>query len=150
MDKLKILGWREWFSLPELGITSIKAKIDTGARTSCLHAFEVEGFEKPDGSPFVRFKVHPIQDNIDAVIECECPVVDQRTVSDSGGHKELRYVIQTTAVCGDEQWPIEMTLTNRDTMRFRMLLGRTAMEGRFAVDPESSYLQSDPDLETES
>lgn len=132
------VGWREWLALPELGIVKIKAKVDTGARTSCIHAFRVEEFIQ-DEQVWVRFWVHPIQDDNDTEIQCQAKVIDQRTVTDSGGHQEQRYVIQTQLLIGGQQWPIEATLTNRDTMKFRMLLGRTAMAGRIVVDPELSY-----------
>ena len=132
------VGWREWLALPELGIDKIKAKVDTGARTSCIHAFRVEEFTQEE-QVWVRFWVHPIQDDNNTEIQCQARVIDQRTVTDSGGHQEQRYVIQTQLLIGGQQWPIEATLTNRDTMKFRMLLGRTAMAGRIVVDPELSY-----------
>ncbi|GAP74035.1 hypothetical protein W04_0546 [Pseudoalteromonas sp. SW0106-04] len=132
------VGWREWLALPELGIDKIKAKVDTGARTSCIHAFRVEEFTQEE-QVWVRFWVHPIQDDNNTEIQCQAKVIDQRTVTDSGGHQEQRYVIQTQLLIGGQKWPIEATLTNRDTMKFRMLLGRTAMAGRIVVDPELSY-----------
>ncbi len=137
MDQTKI-GWREWLELPELQVPAIKAKIDTGARTSALHAFFVEPFTE-EGRQMVRFGVHPLQRRLDVEIICEAPVTDFRAVSDSGGHREMRYVIETVVLIGDLPRHIEMTLTNRDNMKFRMLLGRTAMAG-LQVIPDKSYL----------
>ncbi len=133
------LGWREWVALPELGLPAIKAKVDTGARTSALHAYLIEPY-KQNGRDMLRFLIHPIQNNQVFSVECHCPVFDFREVTDSGGHHEMRYVIHSNVVIGDGRWPIELTLTNRDTMRFRMLLGRRAMEDRFLVDPGASYV----------
>lgn len=137
-DPLK-LGWREWCTLPDLGIPAIKAKVDTGAKTSALHTFHVEPFTE-SGSPFVRFHVHPLQQNEALVVECVAPIKDERIVSDSGGHKESRYIIETRMLIGNKTRLIEMSLTNRDTMRFRMLLGRRAMEESTVVDPAASYI----------
>jgi len=133
------LGWREWAALPDLGLPAIKVKVDTGAKTSALHAFYTEKYAL-DSVDMVKFLIHPIQKNDDFHVECHAPVIDFRDVSDSGGHKEMRYVIETSIVIGTLHWPIELTLTNRDTMRFRMLLGRRAIEARAVVDPGVSYL----------
>lgn len=133
-----VLGWREWVSLPELGIDKIKAKIDTGARTSALHAFDVKVMES-NGKRIVKFKMHPLQKNSEFVVECHADIVDERDVTDSGGHQERRLVIQTQLKIGELQYPIEMTLTDRDTMKFRMLLGRTALKPHFVVDPARSF-----------
>lgn len=140
---LQMLGWREWVALPELGVAQIKAKIDTGARTSALHAFSQKTFHDR-GVLMVRFRLHPLQRRTDVVKECLAEVIDQRTVSDSGGHREKRLVICTMVQLAEQCWPIEMTLTRRDNMRFRMLLGRTALSGRYLVDAERSYLMGLP------
>lgn len=134
-----MLGWREWVGLPDLGIDRIKAKVDTGARTSALHAFQVTPFNE-DGRERVEFLMHPIQRDNDQVVTCVADVVDRRTVRDSGGHSEERYVIETILDIGGRRWPIEMTLTSRDDMLFRMLIGRTAIKRRATVDPGRSYL----------
>ena len=139
-----MLGWREWVSLPELKLAGIKAKIDTGARSSALHAFAIEPYRK-GGQRWVMFAIHPLQKHCDVSVECHAPIKDRRMVMDSGGHKQRRYVIETQLVLGQSVIRAEMTLTNRDSMLFRMLLGRTAMDARFIVDPGASYLQGQPD-----
>jgi len=138
-SELTSIGWREWVALPDLGLPAIKAKIDTGARTSALHAFLIEPYQEA-GVEMLRFLIHPIQRNQEFQVECHCPVYDVREVTDSGGHREMRYVIQSNVTIGNGHWPIELTLTNRDTMSFRMLLGRKAMEERFLVNPGASYI----------
>lgn len=134
-----IIGWREWVVLPELGIPAIKAKIDTGARTSALHAFLVEPFSE-NGCQKVRFQIHPLQKRGDIALTCVADVLDRRMVSDSGGHRELRYVIRSKILIGSAAIEAEITLTDRDTMQFRMLLGRTALTDNFLVAPDRSYL----------
>ena len=125
--------------LPELGIERIKAKVDTGARTSALHAFRINPYVE-DGVQYAEFHLHPNQRDLDTVQICTAPVVDQRVVTDSGGHKEERWVIETMLTLGPHSWPIEMTLTSRDDMLFRMLLGRNALRERVLVNSASSYL----------
>ena len=135
-----ILGWEEWVALPELGLPAIKAKVDTGARTSALHAFFVESFGSAR-APMVRFGVHPIPRRNDVEIVCSAPVVDQREIRSSNGEREQRYVIETPIRIGDREWPIEVTLTNRNAMSYRMLLGRQAIGGGVLVDPAASFRQ---------
>lgn len=132
------LGWREWVSLPDLEVPWVKAKVDTGARTSALHAFYIEPFQQ-DNKEWVRFGVHPVQGDFETVIHCSAPLLDERDVTDSGGHREKRPVILTTLVMGSETRTIEMTLTDRDSMRFRMLIGRTAMNQGVMVCPGNSF-----------
>jgi hypothetical protein len=134
-----LIGWREWVSLPDLTIPFIKAKVDTGAKTSALHAFYLEPFER-EGKPWVRFGVHPIQGSLNDVIDCEAPVKDVRRVTDSGGHAEMRPVIETRLLVQGEVRVIELTLTDRESMMFRMLLGRNALRKRFVVDSGKSFL----------
>ena len=137
--KCTLIGWKEWLVLPDLGIPALKVKIDTGARTSSLHTFSLEEFTS-NGQLMVRFGVHPSRKQTKVELFCEAPVVDQRLVKDSGGHTEMRYVIETNALLGTLPWPIKITLTNRDNMMFRMLLGRTALNDRFIIDPAKEYL----------
>ena len=139
LSDMLTLGWREWVGLPELGVVRIKAKVDTGARTSALHAFKVTPFFE-DGKQRVEFYLHPHQRDVETVLSCTADVIDQRTVTDSGGHREERWVIATLLTIGAHSWPIEATLTARDDMRFRMLLGRNALRKRALVDSSASYL----------
>ncbi len=124
--------------MPDLGIEAIRAKLDTGARTSALHAWDEEVVEA-GGRTRIRFSAHPFPGNERAVIRCEAPVTDRRWVRNSGGDREQRYVIETTAIVGSWSWPIELTLTSRETMRFPMLLGREAMRRRLVVNPACSF-----------
>jgi ribosomal protein S6--L-glutamate ligase len=135
-----ILGWEEWVALPDLGLPAIKAKVDTGARTSALHAFFVERVGTAR-KPRVRFGVHPIPRRADVAVVCTAPVVDQRNVTSSNGERESRYVIRTVIRIGQREWPIEVTLTNRDAMSYRMLLGRQAIGEGILVDPAASFRQ---------
>lgn len=142
---LPMLGWREWVALPTFNIERIKAKIDTGARSSALHAFIIDPYRRA-GENWVMFAIHPLQKNSDVIVECHAQVKDRRLVSDSGGHKQRRYVIDTQVMLGNFIINAEMTLTNRDSMRFRMLLGRTAMNAQFIINPNASYLQGNPSI----
>jgi hypothetical protein len=137
------IGWREWVALPGLGVQAIKAKIDTGARSSALHTFAVERFEQ-NGKAMVRFQAHPLQRNDDYIVTAEAVLLEEREVRNSGGQAELRPVIETQVQVGHALWAIELTLTNRDQMGFRMLLGRQAVRQRYLVDPGRSYLQPLP------
>ncbi len=138
-EERKNIGWEEWVSLPELGIKGIKAKIDTGAKTSALHAFMVERCDE-DGVEKVRFGIHPIPENPEVEIFCVAPFVEERQVKSSNQQTELRYVINSSVLLGKESWPIEISLTNREEMSHRMLLGRSAIETRFRIKPEGSCL----------
>ncbi|MBA2664400.1 MAG: ATP-dependent zinc protease [Bradymonadaceae bacterium] len=135
----KVIGWREWLCMPDLHIDRIKAKIDTGARTSVLHALDIKRFER-DGVQMVRFRVHPLQRNTSETSMAEAVVQDEREVRSSNGQVQLRLVIRTRVEMGEDSWPIDLTLTNRDVMGFRMLLGREALRGRFLIDVGRSFL----------
>ncbi len=134
----RLIGWREWAALPDLQVPQIKAKLDTGAWTSVIHAWDVQPFEK-DGRERVRFVLHPRQRDRKNTVQCEAAVVDRRNITSSSGHRERRYIIETTIEFGLESWPIELGLSDRDEMGFRLLIGRKAMRGQFIVDPESSF-----------
>ena len=142
-NELPIIGWREWVALPELGVDKLRCKVDTGAKTSALHAFYVDPYEV-NGITMVRFGLHPDEKTTSIEKHCEAIVIDQRSVTDSGGHSEQRFVIRTAVVLGRETWPIELTLTNRDTMKHRMLLGRTAIMDNFLVDSGARHLMGNP------
>lgn len=134
------LGWREWCELSDLGIPAVKTKVDTGAKTSALHAFAIEVFEAK-GERFVRFKVHPIQKNTKITVSCAALLIDMRNVKSSAGHEQERYVIRTPVRIGRKSWEIEITLTRRDSMGYRMLLGREAMKRGIVIEPEKSFIQ---------
>jgi ribosomal protein S6--L-glutamate ligase len=136
-DKI-LIGWKEWCNLPELGIPLLKAKIDTGAKTSAIHAFNIQRFVKAH-KHYVKFSVHPLQGSNAATITSTAPIIDERSVMSSNGHKEDRLVISTPLVLGSETWDIEITLSNRDPLRFRMLLGREALSNRVIIDPHRAF-----------
>jgi hypothetical protein len=138
-----IVGWREWVSLPGLGVPWIKAKVDTGARTSALHAFDLEEVER-DGERWVRYSVHPWQGSDEDAVACESRVVDRREVRSSSGHAEERYVVQLDVSMGGQVVDAEVTRSKRDEMGFRMLVGREALCQGFLVDPSGSYLGGRP------
>ena len=137
MNSKVIIGKEEWCGLPELGLPAIKARIDSGAKTSSLHAFNIHPFEEA-GKKYVHFDIHPLQDNRKVIQSCRGLVVDKRDVKSSSGEKETRHVIRTPLTMGSETWDIEVTLTNRDSMGFRMLIGREAMKERVLIDPDAA------------
>ena len=138
-----VIGWREWVAMPKLGIRRIKAKIDTGARTGALHAWDIKPVRRK-GVRWVRFKLHPKQRNNRYSIACKAHVKDMREVRASSGHVEMRYVIETEIALGGRRWPIELTLTNRDKMGFRLLLGRASVRNAFLVNPGRSFVTGKP------
>jgi len=135
----KRIGWREWVGFPELGIDRIKAKIDTGARTSVIHAFRVRKIDDED-KPRVEFYLHPVQRRRNPELHCIAQIVDERIVKSSNGKSETRYVIITPMRLGKDTWPVELTLSDRDQMGFRVLAGRAAIRGHCIVDPGASFL----------
>jgi hypothetical protein len=144
MTSTSTVGWREWVALPSLGIARIKAKLDTGARTSALHALRCDRYTER-GAPYVRLHVQARQRESECVQVVETAIIDERTVTDSSGHRERRIVVASDVAIGIERWSIELTITNRDTLRFRMLLGRSAMQGHLIIDPNRSYVLGKPD-----
>lgn len=134
-----LVGWREWVGLPDLGVKWIKAKVDTGARSSALHAFDVSEYRRA-GALWVKFAIHPIQRSERGVVEARARVEDQRYVMSSSGDRQLRYVIKTELVLGEVSSEIELTLARRDELGFRMLLGRQSVRGKYLVDPGKSFL----------
>lgn len=137
------IGWREWVALPDLGITAIKAKVDTGARSAALHAYALRKHQEADGT-WVSFRVHPLQREPDVAVEARARLLGERRVRSSSGKLTVRAVIETTLVLGDLAWPIELTLVRRDLMGFRLLVGRQALRRRFVVDPTRSFLAGPP------
>ena len=135
------LGWREWVALPALGLVAVRAKVDTGARSSALHCDALEAFTR-DGEEWVRFRLQTGEPG--AVAGAEARVVDRRPVTDSGGHTTERVFIRTPLRLAGQAFEAELNLTNRRNMLFPMLLGRTALAGRFLVDPAASLLHGDP------
>ena len=142
---LPVIGWREWVSLPQLGLADIKAKIDTGARSSALHAVDLVAFHV-DGAPWVRFDVHPLQQGA-LTVTVEAAIADERYVRNPGGRRELRPVIRTPVSLLGQTWDIDVTLTPRWEMSFRMLLGRQAVRQHFLVDAGRSFLGQRPEIE---
>ena len=140
---LPVIGWREWVGLPDLGIKTIKVKVDTGARSSSLHAFNLHLFER-DGVKWVRFEIHPVQRKIIKAVAVEVEIFDFRPVRSSSGTVTLRPVIVTNIELLGITWPVELTLASRDEMGFRMLLGREAFRRRFLVDAGKSYYGGRP------
>lgn len=137
MDKL-IIGWREWCNFPELGLPAVKAKIDTGARTSALHAFNIEVY-KLNNQDYARFYVQPLKRYDHLIKLCTAPLVGRKVVTDSGGHKELRLVIKTKLVLANQEQDIEITLTNRREMTHMLLVGRKALENYYLVDTSVAF-----------
>lgn len=142
-DKLELIGWREWISLPDLGVSSIKVKVDTGARSSSLHVFDAQDYEE-DGIKMVRFKIHPLQRSSKSELIASAPLLEHRSVRSSSGKAQIRRVIETKIGLLGQVWSVELTLANRDEMGFRMLLGREAFRNRFLVDAGKSYYGGRP------
>ncbi|SPJ22930.1 30S ribosomal protein S6--L-glutamate ligase [Palleronia abyssalis] len=140
------LGWEEWVALPDLGLPALKAKVDTGAKTSALHAFEIETFG-PAAKPKVRFLMYPVPNRPELAIACSAPVIDRREVTSSNGETEQRYVIETRMKMGEQEWPVELTLTDRGSMQYRMLLGRQGIPEDAVVAPQESFCQPELDYE---
>jgi hypothetical protein len=145
-EQKRVIGWREWVQLPDLGVVEMKAKVDTGADNSSLHAFNVERIER-NGAEYVRFEIHPKQRSKKPTIHCEAPLVMEKKVKNPGGRTELRPVIRTRVVVAGEELEALVNLTSRDEMGFRMLLGRRAVRSRFVIDPGRSYLGPRPSRE---
>lgn len=138
MNKI-IIGNLESCNLPDLGINDLQVRIDTGAKTSSLHVDNLKRI-KVNGRPYVEFDLHPDIYNLDQTVHCKAQVFDSRRIKSSNGEVEQRCVIQTTLQLGEHQWPIELTLSNRQDMTYLMLLGREGMGNRVLVDPAESFL----------
>lgn len=134
-----LIGWREWVDLPDFEVTGVNAKIDTGAKSSAIHAFRIKEVML-DGEPHVEFFLHPVQRRKKPEVFCRAPIADMRVIRSSNGQEEERYVIATQLRLGDRSWKIDLTLTNRDAMGFRLLIGRDALRRKFLIDPGASYL----------
>ena len=134
-----LIGWREWVSFPDLGVDRVKAKIDTGAKTSSIHAFRIKTLDR-DGALYAEFYLHPVQKKKKPEVFCAAPVVDKRAIRSSNGAVEDRLIIRTMLRMGEREWPIDLSLTNRDAMGFRLLLGRDAFTRRFLINPKASFL----------
>jgi len=144
-DQLGVIGLREWINLPDLGMIGLRAKIDTGASTSCLHASDIQPFDR-EGQPWVRFTAH-LGTLVQRRHRCEAQLVSVKTIKSSNGHSQSRYVIRTSLTLGQRQWPVEFTLTCRKTMRYRVLLGSKALiDGQLLVNPALAYVQNKPTL----
>lgn len=135
---LQVIGWREWVGLPDLHVRRIKAKIDTGARSSSIHAFDVETYCVGEVER-VKFSIHPIQFRDDIVVEADAPILERRHIRSSNGEVSERIVIRTQLEIRRRRMWMDLTLANRDTMGFRMLVGREAIRERYLVDPSASY-----------
>ncbi|NLQ17417.1 ATP-dependent zinc protease [Marinomonas sp. M1K-6] len=143
LNELKIIiGSDEWCAFTSLNIPAIKARVDSGAKTSSMHAINIQRFSRGDDH-WVRFEVHPLQKNRKITVHCEAPLIDQRVIKSSSGDKEKRPVICVPLTLGNTTWDVEVTLTNRDSMGYRMLLGREAMNGRVLIDPAEQCLLGD-------
>lgn len=149
-EKKIVIGSEEWCGFPGLGVPAIKARIDSGAKTSSIHAFNIHTFKR-DGKTWVSFEIHPIQHNRKVVVRSEAPLLDKRIVKSSSGETDKRHVISATLVMDGQSWKVQLTLANRDSMGYRMLLGREAMSHRMLVDPAASFLlgeKTDDEIET--
>jgi hypothetical protein len=137
------IGWREWVALPEFGVGRIKAKIDTGAKTSAIHAYRIQELEQ-DGASYAEFYLHPMQNRNKPEIFCIAPIVDKRLIKSSNGVAQERLIVRTTLEMGERSWEIDLSLTNRDDMGFRLLIGRDALRKNIVIRPGRSFLTGKP------